>query len=56
MSKEDSPDVFVMGEDDQVELGPFKGAGLDMKGSALMAIYRFPTVRQPCACIHGCDA
>lgn len=44
VTKEDCPDLYVMDADDSVELGPFKGAGLDIKASALVAIYRFPTI------------
>jgi hypothetical protein len=28
-----------------MQVGPFDGQGLPLKGSGLMAIYRFPTVR-----------
>ena len=45
VSKEDAPDLYNMEGDEYVETGPFKGSGLDLKGSPMMAIYLYPTVR-----------
>eukprot|EP00195_Chlamydomonas_chlamydogama_P008071 CAMPEP_0202901106 /NCGR_PEP_ID=MMETSP1392-20130828/13313_1 /ASSEMBLY_ACC=CAM_ASM_000868 /TAXON_ID=225041 /ORGANISM="Chlamydomonas chlamydogama, Strain SAG 11-48b" /LENGTH=405 /DNA_ID=CAMNT_0049587607 /DNA_START=199 /DNA_END=1416 /DNA_ORIENTATION=+ len=44
VSKADAPDLFNMSPDDSVEVGPFVGSGLDLKGTQLLAIYRYPTV------------
>jgi hypothetical protein len=32
--------VYELGEGDSVELGPFQGNGIDLKGSQLAAVYR----------------
>eukprot|EP00798_Chlamydomonas_sp_ICE-L_P004574 gene4574-14754_t len=44
VSKEDCPDLYVADTDDMVEVGPFKGSGLDLKRSPLNAIFRYPTI------------
>lgn len=40
VTKEEAPEVYNLAEGDDVEVGPFQGAGIDLKGSPLAAIYR----------------
>lgn len=44
VSKESAPDLYEATEDEAIELGPFKGTGLDLRGSKLLAVYRYPTL------------
>lgn len=44
VSREEAPEVFDMEQDDSVEVGPFRGAGLDLRGSGILAVYQYPTV------------
>lgn len=44
VTKDEAPELYNMEEGQTVEVGPFSGTGLDLRGSALLAIYRFPTV------------
>lgn len=45
MSKREAADVYGLEPMDVLEVGPFVGGGLDLHGSPLGAIYRYPTVR-----------
>lgn len=40
VTKEEAPDVYNLAVDDALEVGPFVGAGIDLRSSGLMAIYR----------------
>lgn len=44
VSKEEAPEVYNLAEGDALEVGPFQGAGLDLKGSPLSAMYMYPTL------------
>jgi hypothetical protein len=44
VTKSEAPDVFALGPDDSLELGPFKGNGVDLRSSPIAGIYRYPTV------------
>lgn len=44
VSREAAPDLWAVEADDVVEVGPFRGNGLDLKGSGVLALFRFPTV------------
>lgn len=46
VTRKEAPEVWGLGPDDVVEVGPFAGTGLDLRNSPLMAIYACPTVRQ----------
>lgn len=41
--QEDAPDVYKMAEDDAVEIGPFLGTGIDLRGG-IISIYTYPTI------------
>eukprot|EP00210_Caulerpa_lentillifera_P003269 g3120.t1 len=43
VTKESAPDLFTIEEDTVLEVGPFKGGGINLRQSAL-GIYRYPTV------------
>lgn len=40
VSNEEAPDIYAMTEEDSIEVGPFVGAGLDLRSSGLLAIFR----------------
>ncbi|GFR44771.1 hypothetical protein Agub_g6102, partial [Astrephomene gubernaculifera] len=44
VTRKEAPELYGMGPDDVVEVGPFGGEGLDLRGSPLMAIYQCPTI------------
>ncbi|KAG2435461.1 hypothetical protein HYH02_011961 [Chlamydomonas schloesseri] len=44
VTRKEAPELWALGPDDVVEVGPFAGTGLDLRGSPLMAIYACPTV------------
>lgn len=44
LSRQEAPEVWDLEVGDAVEVGPFVGAGLDLRSSAVCAIYRYPTV------------
>eukprot|EP00198_Chlamydomonas_reinhardtii_P012783 XP_001702120.1 predicted protein [Chlamydomonas reinhardtii] len=44
VTRKEAPEVWGLGPDDVVEVGPFAGTGLDLRNSPLMAIYACPTV------------
>ncbi|GIL80986.1 hypothetical protein Vretifemale_10128, partial [Volvox reticuliferus] len=44
VTRKEAPEVYGMGNDDVVEVGPFVGTGLDLRSSPLMAMYSCPTV------------
>eukprot|EP00877_Chromochloris_zofingiensis_P007150 jgi/Chrzof1/2689/Cz11g25090.t1 len=44
VSNEEAPDIYAMTEEDSIEVGPFVGAGLDLRSSGLLAIFRYPTL------------
>ncbi|KAK9817158.1 hypothetical protein WJX72_010528 [[Myrmecia] bisecta] len=43
VSKDDAEDVYNATEGDSVEIGPFKGNGIDLRG-AIAGIYAYPTI------------
>ncbi|KXZ46477.1 hypothetical protein GPECTOR_43g913 [Gonium pectorale] len=44
VNRKEAPEVYHMGPDDVVEVGPFVGTGLALRSSPLMAMYACPTV------------
>ncbi|KAG2484728.1 hypothetical protein HYH03_016475 [Edaphochlamys debaryana] len=44
VTKKEAPEVYGMEEHDVVEVGPFVGTGLDLRGSPIIGIYNCPTV------------
>jgi len=44
VGEREAPELYHAEEDLDVEVGPFTGGGLDLKGSGVMAVYRYPTV------------
>eukprot|EP00879_Flechtneria_rotunda_P022233 GHRR01023459.1.p1 GENE.GHRR01023459.1~~GHRR01023459.1.p1 ORF type:complete len:333 (+),score=84.39 GHRR01023459.1:149-1147(+) len=42
--REEAPEVYDMGPDDLMSVGPFQGTGMDMRSSGIMAIFRYPTI------------
>eukprot|EP00882_Tetradesmus_deserticola_P001057 GHRQ01001144.1.p1 GENE.GHRQ01001144.1~~GHRQ01001144.1.p1 ORF type:complete len:400 (+),score=143.13 GHRQ01001144.1:233-1432(+) len=44
VNSKEAPEVYNMGADDLVSVGPFEGGGLDMRSSGIQAVFRFPTV------------
>lgn len=45
VTREEAPEVYDLEEDDSVEVGPFRGSGLDLRGSGILAVYQYQTVR-----------
>ncbi|RMZ56576.1 hypothetical protein APUTEX25_001423 [Auxenochlorella protothecoides] len=43
VSSEEYPDIYKLSAEDTLEIGPFKGSGLDLRGS-LLGIFQHPTV------------
>lgn len=43
VSEDEAPELYNLEEDDPVELGPFKGYGLGIRGQ-IAGIFRYPTV------------
>eukprot|EP00879_Flechtneria_rotunda_P026419 GHRR01028168.1.p1 GENE.GHRR01028168.1~~GHRR01028168.1.p1 ORF type:complete len:230 (+),score=54.24 GHRR01028168.1:207-896(+) len=39
--REEAPEVYDMGPDDLMSVGPFQGTGMDMRSSGIMAIFRW---------------
>ncbi|KAF6252479.1 hypothetical protein COO60DRAFT_1704250 [Scenedesmus sp. NREL 46B-D3] len=44
VDSKEAPEVYNMGADDLISVGPFDGHGLDMRSSGIQAVFRFPTV------------
>ena len=40
VTRKEAPDVFDMEEDDTVEMGPVAGAGLDLRSSGVLSMFR----------------
>ncbi|KAF8056346.1 psmg3 [Scenedesmus sp. PABB004] len=44
VNSKEAPEVYALGPDDIVSVGPFEGAGLDLRSSGVIGAFRFPTV------------
>lgn len=44
VSRKGAPEVYDLGPDDEVWMGPVAGAGLNLRGPGILAYYRFPTL------------
>ncbi|WIA14950.1 hypothetical protein OEZ85_001661 [Tetradesmus obliquus] len=44
VNAKEAPEVYNMGADDLITVGPFECEGLDMRSSGIQALFRFPTV------------
>lgn len=44
VGEREAPDLFRVDLDDSIEVGPFEGAGLDLRTTGIMAPFRFPTI------------
>jgi hypothetical protein len=41
VNSKEAPEVYNMGPDDLISVGPFEGEGLDMRSSGIQAVFRW---------------
>eukprot|EP00878_Enallax_costatus_P008856 GHUV01009258.1.p1 GENE.GHUV01009258.1~~GHUV01009258.1.p1 ORF type:complete len:342 (+),score=68.56 GHUV01009258.1:752-1777(+) len=44
VNSKEAPEVYNMGPDDLISVGPFQGTGLDLRSGGVLAAFRYPTV------------
>eukprot|EP00775_Hariotina_reticulata_P004579 gene4579-4833_t len=44
VNSKEAPDVYSLGPDDLISIGPFEGTGLDTRSCGILGVFRYPTI------------